>query len=194
MKKVIFAALLCLFLTLFFVSCAEPTTTEPETTWEFSPYPVTTAISPKIQQVTDWAKSYLQNHSATLSLVAEEVLKLENPHWVIQNSADGFSPNGRVVPDEDWMALSTLAQQTIEAVDSDWRNEFGQDIRLGIDCGGITRNDGRRALNFSLQKFNLLVLLSYFPDGYAGIREDTPYVDFGDGWYFYCDDTEYICD
>jgi hypothetical protein len=152
-----------------------PYPTAPTTPEGFMPYPVTTAVSAKDQEAIDWMRLYLQNNKASFDLVAEEMLSFNNPLWSLLTNRK---------------ALSKSAQQALDTLDADFRKKFGQDIDLYIGAGGTIREDGRRAVHFSCITFGenweeLSRLLSYFPDGYAGFRDDTPYVDFGDGWYFY---------
>ena len=160
----------------------------------YLPYPVTTAVSAKDQEAIDWMRNYLQKNKSSFDLVAGEVLGLDNRTWSIGNhSGDGFVPNYQVVPNREWEALSTSAQQALEMMAADFHEKFAQDgdIEFGIGAVGHPREDGRRAVHFNWTIFGddweeLARHLAYFPEGYANIRPDTPYIDFGDGWHFYC--------
>jgi len=174
------------------------TQSEPDSTLaQFTPegylaYPVTTAVSARDQEAIDWMRLYLQKNKASFDLVTGEVLSLENPNWSIGNYGDGFVPSYQEVPNREWEALSKSAQQALNTMDADFRKKFGQDGDICFQVGavGFIHEDGRRAVHFSWIIFGddweeLSRFLSYFPDGYANIRPDTPYVDFGDGWHFY---------
>jgi len=167
-------------------------TTTEKNSHAYMPYPVTTAVAEKHQKATDWTRSYLQNNKAAFVLIIEEILGLQDYLWGVSSYGNGFLRNP-AIPDPNWIVLSHDTQRSIEAIDADFRKEFGQDISVGVDCNGVPRDDGRRAVNFFMNQpaetpGSVSVLLSYFPDGYAGVREDTPYVDFGDGWHCYCGD------
>ena len=159
------------------------------------PYPVTTAVSVRDQDAFDWMRLYLQKNKASFDLISEEVLNSNDPHWsLLTNHGDGFSPDYLEVTNKNWEALSKFTQQALDTIDADFREKFSQDddISFSVSAVGI-REDGRRGIHFSWTIFGedeeeLSRLLSYFPDGYANIRPDTPYVDFGDGWYFYSGD------
>jgi len=155
----------------------------------YMPYPVTTAVAEKDLKATDWMKSYLQKNKAAFDLITAEILEIQNYHWGVSNSGNGFVRNP-AIPDPNWTMLSQDTRHSIEAIDADFRKEFGPDVSVSVACNGVPRDDGRRAVHFSCIILGddweeLHRLLSYFPDGYANIRPDTPYVDFGDGWYFY---------
>jgi len=167
---------------------AEPGTTliTEQNSHELLPYPMTTAVSTKDQKATDWMRNYLQKNKTAFDLIANEALLLEE--WSISIIEDNSLSSYRVVPKKDWEAMSQTAKDSIEAIGADFRKEFGQDIIIGVSSG--VRDNGRRTFGFSFEVPDqpLFVLLSFFPDGYAYFRDDTPYVDFGDGWYFYCGD------
>lgn len=216
MKKICYPVVLCVTLALMLLcsSCAEApmgeikannqnalvdgqtTLADEQSTqielWPTTPegylaYPVTTAVSVKDQKATDWTKNYLKKHKATFDLVAQEVLALGD--WGINNYGDGFSPNP-TIPNQEWAALSQSTQSGLETIDADFREEFGEDIIVGVTCVNVAKNEGRKSFNFFFEESDipLSLLLSYFSEGYAGFRNDTPYVGFGDGWYFYCGD------
>lgn len=204
MKKII-ATTLCVLLVTFMAACTNDQTEEPQsmginnttaenqkTTFdtsvtevssnEFMPYPETTAISIKIQKTTNWVKNYLLINKASFDSVAKELLGNGDPYWSASNSSGGFAPFTQDLP--------KMIQQYLETINVDFCKELGQDLSISLDTGGYIREDKRRSFNlhFETRDLTLNGILSYFPDGYAGIREDTPYVDFGDGWYFYCGD------
>jgi hypothetical protein len=139
-----------------------------------------------VQAATDWVRSYFRKNKAAFDLIAKEVLSLKNPHWSLRNTGNGFSPDYLEVTIEDWEALSQSTQRSIEAIDADFRKEFGK-IEMFMGCEGRMREDGRRAFHIVISP-GIFIRLSYFPDGYADERSDTPFVEFGDKWYFYCDD------
>jgi len=214
MKKNYVIALLCIIMALLCASCASSsvedtqsldsnacsvamltseqttlTTTEVSHSFSFMPYPETTAVAEKDQIATDWMRSYLHKNKAAFNLIIAEILEMQNYHWGVRNSGDGFVRNP-AIPDPNWVILSQDTQRSIEAIDADFRKEFGPDVSVSVGCNGVPRDDGRRAVHFSCIIFGddweeLHRLLSYFPDGYANIRPDTPYVDFGDRWHFY---------
>jgi hypothetical protein len=138
-------------------------------------------------------RNYLQKNKGAFDSIAKEVLGLANPYWSLHNYGNGFIPSYQVVPNRNWEALSKSTQHRLEVIDADFRKEFGQSSWTSIMAtGGMIREDGRRDLTFHLEhrglgpEETLAFLLSYFPDGVAGTRDDRPYVDFGDGWHFYC--------
>jgi len=217
MKKNYVLALLCM--ALLFASCASSSVNEAQSlesnacdaamltseqaalttigpvVHSYMPYPETTAVIEKHQKAIDWTRSYLQNNKTAFDLIVTEILGLQDYLWSISNYGTGFVRNP-AIPDPNWIILSQDVQRRIEAIDADFRNEFGQDINVGVDCNGVPRDDGKRAVNFFMNQPEptdpsdqiVCILLSYFPDGYAGVREDTPYVDFGDGWFCYTGD------
>ena len=212
MKKRISLALLCISLVVIFlcISCAKPTENNRETTRESTtttsmsstlttvctaptyetvqltpegllPYPVTTAISARVQKATDWTRDYLHKNKADFDLITSEILMLGESSWNVANGRNGFPTESTT-----WNMLSETAQHSLERIDADFRNEFDQDSHVNVGFSD-SREDGKRRLSFYLETsdFTFLIHLSYFPDGYAPFREDAPYVDFGDGWYFY---------
>ena len=69
----------------------------------YQPYPVTTAVSARDQEVTDWARRYLANNKLAIDAIVEEILALDNYLWGVSNNGDGDgfirNPN---IPDEEW--------------------------------------------------------------------------------------------
>ena len=88
----------------------------------YLPYPVTTAISARDQEVTDWVRRYLAQNKNTIDMIVEEILALDDYLWGVSNPGDGNgfirNPN---IPDKDWGQLSKQTQRRIEAIDADFR-------------------------------------------------------------------------